>query len=120
MPDPRPWPSARLPDTKRDVTATLAQRVARQGGEQALRHFLRGLEAAEVAAVQLAEETYDSGDLGDAARRIEGQTRAAAMKLVAVRIAAIRAAAASVCATPQPPAPRRSLRALIERLLGNG
>lgn len=112
MADRRPWPSAKPPEAAVSMVVQRA-RALRATSDPELRAFLTGLRAAHTAAVDLAEEVYETADNKVGEMRIDGYARAAGAKLAAERIGALFDAAAAEAATKPT---RRGLRALLDHI----
>lgn len=116
MADRRPWPSSKPPEEAVSIAMKRARALKRVSSAE-IQAYLAGLRTAQVAAEDLAEETYGVADAATGELRAEAVARAGGSKAAATRIDAIFDAAAAEAAAPPT---RRGIRKLIKHLTGGG
>lgn len=116
MADRRPWPSSKPPEEAVSIAVKRARALKRVSSAE-VQAFLVGLRTAQVAAEDLAEETYSVADAATGDRRAEAVSRAGGIKAAAARIGALFDATG--VEAPAPPT-RRGIRKLIQHLTGGG
>lgn len=117
MADRRPWPSSKPPEEAVSIAVKRARALKRVSSPE-LHAFLVGLRTAQVAAEDLAEETYGVADAATDEQRAKGMARAGGNKAAAARIGALFDAVIAEAMVPGPPS-RRGIRKLMQHLVGS-